>query len=643
MLAGVFGSAGRRGLRRALAGSILLAFLGTFLTVVGATPAAAAAISVQRIYGTDAIGTSIAVSQAELPNPGSATAVVLARSDFFADALAGGPLAAHLGGPLLITPGAALSANIDPRVQAEIQRVLPVGDTVYILGGDLALSSNIDTQLQALGYVTQRIAGADEYGTAVDIAEALGNPSTIFEATGLTFQDALSAVPAAIKDQGAILLTDGATQASETAAYLAAHPSDTRYAIGGTFAAYGADPTANPVYGQDLYGTSAAVANTFFAGATVFGAATGADFPDALSGGVLMGQPGTQGPMLLVEPSGPLPSTIATYLTGVAPTLTQGFLFGGSLAVGNDVLTELSNPGSAPLGVVTTSLPNANVGVSYSSTLSASGGNGPYTWAVASGSLPSGLSLASNGAITGTPASVGTSNFTVQVTDSSTPTPLTAIQALSISVVVPVVQSSNWSGYYVGNGPFTEVSGTFNVAGLDVGATVGESMAEWVGIGGVASGDNLIQAGVEEAVDPSNPDLFYVAPVWEIVPTDPQPIPITNVAVAPGDEVTVTIQQISGSNWSITLTDDTNGQSFNTDQTYTGPGLTAEWIVEAPGSSTLAPYSPVVGFDDLSVSPTNTTEDEVVMIQAAGQVSTPSAFDSNGFNVAYGSVAPAAP
>jgi hypothetical protein len=46
-----------------------------------------------RIFGPDAIDTSIAVSQAEFGS-GAAAAVVLARSEFFSDALAGGPLAA---------------------------------------------------------------------------------------------------------------------------------------------------------------------------------------------------------------------------------------------------------------------------------------------------------------------------------------------------------------------------------------------------------------------------------------------------------------------------------------------------------------------------------------------------------------------
>ncbi len=301
---------------------------------------ATSALQVSRVYGQDAIGTAIAVSQASFPTAGSAKAVVLARSDFFADALAGGPLAAQVGGPLLITPGASISASLDPRVQAEIQRVLPTGSTVFILGGDLALSPSIDAGLQGLGYKTQRIAGVNEYATAVDIAEALGDPSTVFETTGLSFYDALSAVPAAIGAHGAILLTDGTTQAPETAAYLAAHPSDTRYAIGGPLAAAGADPSATAVYGSDLYGTSAAVARSFFPAPSTFGAATSATFSDALAGGPVLGE--DHGPMLLVPPSGPLPSSISGYLSSVAGTITSGTLFGGPLAVGNDVLSELS-------------------------------------------------------------------------------------------------------------------------------------------------------------------------------------------------------------------------------------------------------------------------------------------------------------
>jgi len=292
-----------------------------------------------RIFGATAIGTAIAASQASFPASGSANAVVLARDDFFSDALAGGPLAAAVGGPVLITESAEESASLDPAVEAEILRVLVPGGTVYLLGGTQALSPNLDTTLQGLGFKTVRLAGTDEYDTAILVAQQLGNPKTVFEATGLNFADALSAVPAAVMDHGAILLTDGSIQDPETASYLAANPSDVRYAIGGPLAAAGADPGATAVFGADLFGTSAAVASTFFPDPTAVGAATGANFPDALSAGPSLGR--AKAPLLLVAPTGALPPAIEAYLNKVGHGITFGVLFGGPLAVTDQVLAEL--------------------------------------------------------------------------------------------------------------------------------------------------------------------------------------------------------------------------------------------------------------------------------------------------------------
>ena len=295
-----------------------------------------------QIYGPDAIGTSIAISEQEFPVNGSAGGVVLCRSDFYTDCLVGGPLAADINGPLLITPGASESIAIDPRVDAEIERVLPVGGPVYILGGVLALSPNIDATLGGQGYNVIREAGINEYATAVDVAEAEGNPSTIFEATGLSFYDALSAVPAAIKAHAAILLTDGSRETLETYVYLLSVPGDIRYAIGGPEAAAGADPYANAIYGQDLFGTSAAVASTFFPGASMYGVATAADFADALGGGVFMATGGRSGPLLLVNSNAPLPAAILPYLASLAVG-AQGYVFGGPLAVAASVLGALQS------------------------------------------------------------------------------------------------------------------------------------------------------------------------------------------------------------------------------------------------------------------------------------------------------------
>jgi hypothetical protein len=61
---------------------------------------------------------------------------------------------------------------------------------------------------------------------------------------------------------------------------------------------------------------------------------------------------------------------------------------------------------------------NGTKGVQYSSALTATSGDPPYTFALTGGSLPAGLTLNPSGAISGTPATAGTSNFTAQVTDS---------------------------------------------------------------------------------------------------------------------------------------------------------------------------------------------------------------------------------
>ena len=93
--------------------------------------------TITRISGPDRVDTADAISQAEFPGVGSASAVVLARYDGFADTLAGTPLAAAKSAPLLLTS----PASLDPRTLAEIQRVLTAGKTVYLLGGNGALST----------------------------------------------------------------------------------------------------------------------------------------------------------------------------------------------------------------------------------------------------------------------------------------------------------------------------------------------------------------------------------------------------------------------------------------------------------------------------------------------------------------------
>jgi hypothetical protein len=87
---------------------------------------------------------------------------------------------------------------------------------------------------------------------------------------------------------------------------------------------------------------------------------------------------------------------------------------------------------SAGLTITTTSLANGIVNSSYSAALSAQNGTAPYTWSLASGSLPGGLSI-NGSSITGTPNSAATFAFIVKVVDSGSPQQ-TATQALTITI-----------------------------------------------------------------------------------------------------------------------------------------------------------------------------------------------------------------
>ena len=87
------------------------------------------------------------------------------------------------------------------------------------------------------------------------------------------------------------------------------------------------------------------------------------------------------------------------------------------------LLIGCSSPSSTSvpttLAITTTSLATAVENAPYSATLGASGGTPPYTWSILSGTLPSGITLSSTGVLSGTPASLGTFDFTVQVLDSA--------------------------------------------------------------------------------------------------------------------------------------------------------------------------------------------------------------------------------
>lgn len=128
------------------------------------------------------------------------------------------------------------------------------------------------------------------------------------------------------------------------------------------------------------------------------------------------------------------------------------------------------------LQITTSSLPTGHQWISYGSNVSVTGGTTPYSWSIISGSLPAGVTLDSGtGLISGTPVNFGTFNFTVRVTDSTTPTPLTADQPLSILIydlTTITVTPANPTILEGQNVQFTATGTYSDTTSLDISSTV---------------------------------------------------------------------------------------------------------------------------------------------------------------------------
>jgi hypothetical protein len=121
----------------------------------------------------------------------------------------------------------------------------------------------------------------------------------------------------------------------------------------------------------------------------------------------------------------------------ITPSQTGSFTYavtcGGE---GSGFATLQVNPA---LTFPTTSLPGGVANQLYTGSVAASGGIAPYTYSLASGSLPAGLMLNSDGAITGTPTAVGASTFSITVEDSES-TPASVTTPFSITVTGPPIE-----------------------------------------------------------------------------------------------------------------------------------------------------------------------------------------------------------
>ena len=108
-------------------------------------------------------------------------------------------------------------------------------------------------------------------------------------------------------------------------------------------------------------------------------------------------------------------------------------------------------------------LPNPVYGSAYSQNISASGGNGTYTFAISAGALPAGISLSTAGILSGTPSAAGAFNFTIRATDG---TSATGTRAYSFTISAPtiIVSPATLPGTAAGTAYSQTLSSTGGVA-----------------------------------------------------------------------------------------------------------------------------------------------------------------------------------
>jgi dihydrofolate reductase/acyl-CoA hydrolase len=181
-------------------GAVHLIFGGQVLRTVVVDPAY---IQGQRIgeAAADNASLSLAIAQNGWTD---AENVVLTRDDAVADAMVAAPLAAKLAAPILMTPVNELL----PSIEAELRRL--GARNVYIIGGTGAISATVEDRLKQTGVTVIRIAGADRYQTAAEVAVWLGgeNTDTAYLAYGYGEPDALAASAFAAQQGAPILLTE---------------------------------------------------------------------------------------------------------------------------------------------------------------------------------------------------------------------------------------------------------------------------------------------------------------------------------------------------------------------------------------------------------------------------------------------------
>ncbi|GHF13772.1 hypothetical protein GCM10011600_13370 [Pseudolysinimonas yzui] len=282
-----------------------------------------------RLTGTNRYGTGVEISQEGFP--GGAEVVYVSTGLAFPDALAAGPAAAHLNGPVLLTDPVTMPAA----VRAEIVRLDPA--RIVVVGGTDRVSAAILADLNTIA-PTDRISGANRFETsrniaidAFDTAANGGGATDVYIATGLNFPDALAAGAAGASFGAPVILVNGTqpTVDQATLDVLADLGAVNITVVGGSNMVSDGIVTqlgATRLTGADRFGTAYEINHAVFGADSARRAiiATGLAFPDALAASALAGQ--IKAPLFLA-PTSCVPAAVLAELTTIG--VTQVTLVGG--------------------------------------------------------------------------------------------------------------------------------------------------------------------------------------------------------------------------------------------------------------------------------------------------------------------------
>ncbi|MBB3796986.1 uncharacterized protein YhjY with autotransporter beta-barrel domain [Xanthomonas arboricola] len=307
------------------------------------------------------------------------------------------------------------------------------------VNGDTAVEPNETFSVGLSGASNASIARATGTGTIVndDVVVVVGPASLPAATAGSAYSQTLSASGGTAPYTFAI--TAGALPAGLSLS-AGGVLSGTPTASGGfNFTATATDSGGSPTSGARAYTLTVAVATTTFPATSLPAGTAGQAYSSALN-------PATGGvaPYTYAVTAGALPAGITLDGSSGALTGTPGSVGSFSFSVtATDSTTGTPSQATRsytltiaapPIVVAPSALPAATRGTAYSQTLSASGGTAPYTYALASGTLPAGITLASNGTLSGTATVEGSFNLTVTATDAGS---FTGNQAYTLTVAGP--------------------------------------------------------------------------------------------------------------------------------------------------------------------------------------------------------------